>query len=412
MKAKQDFVTAEEACNILGVKAQTLYSYVSRGLIQVRIGKDRRESLYPRGQIETLKARSQARSGHGPTAASAMRFGEPILESAITLIQDQKIYYRGYAINQLIETVAELLWSGSLARTRILWSSNKKKFTVSRPSTVDSASSISRMFLHEIAHVALEDPGNGDESLDLAVARARSLIQHTAKSLSGCERILTSTSVAGILATALGTDAEFAVSSLSHALIVSADHELNASTFAARIAAGTGADLYSCFMAGFGAFAGPKHGVSPIYVYQFMEECFRAKSAKQIIATHLQRRKMIPGFGHPIYLQAGDPRALILLASVRSLRPHLTKPARTRLDQLEQFLVIIAESDVGFPNLDLGLAALVWVLGLPSEWSAGLFAIGRMAGWTAHILEQRQQEFLLRPRARYTGRAPIETPSL
>lgn len=422
MKLQGDLLTAAEACNILGIKAQTLYAYVSRGLIQVQAAKDRRESLYPRDQIEALRVRSHARSGHGPAAASAMRFGDPILESAITLIQNQQIYYRGYALTQLIadelefEGVAELLWSGVLTRSNTTWSKSDSKSeqkaerTTDKkrpPKRVDLTPDLSRMFLYETARLAMEDADQGDESIDLAITRGRTLIKHAARSLSMTKTTASGTTIARILANAVDQDPELTIPMINHALMVSADHELNASTFAARIAASTGADLYSCIMAGLGAFSGPKHGVSPVYVHGFFTECVHTHRIKDVLRSYLRRKKNIPGFGHPLYLSSGDPRAHILLESLRSQRSKLTKSRRNKLDQVEEFLGSAQEADVGFPNLDLGLTALVFVLDLPATWCAGLFAIGRMAGWTAHILEQRQQEFLLRPRARYTGR-PIQ----
>src|SRR6185436_7107615 len=123
---KTVFLSARQATAMLGVKPETLYTYVSRGLLRSIPGDSPRERLYSREDVESLVARSRARAGHGPTAASALRWGDPVLESAITLITPETIFYRGVELERLpryFENVAELLWSGILSDKPERWES-------------------------------------------------------------------------------------------------------------------------------------------------------------------------------------------------------------------------------------------------------------------------------------------------
>ena len=183
---------------------------------------------------------------------------------------------------------------------------------------------------------------------------------------------------------------------LDVALVLVADHGLNASTFAARVAASTGADLYACVVAGLAAFSGPQHGGAGARVEALLDECQR-KGAGGALRDRLGRGEQLPGFGHPLY-PGGDPRCPPLLAlAARRAPDHPVVASALALDD--------AADDLGYlrPNLDLGLVAAAAALGLGPGSSVGLFALGRAAGWMAHALEQRAEGYLLRPRSRYVG---------
>jgi citrate synthase len=187
---------------------------------------------------------------------------------------------------------------------------------------------------------------------------------------------------------------------VDRALVVSADHELNASAFAVRVAASAGADLYACVCAGLAALSGPRHGGSCDRVEALVAEAGREARAAAVVRGRMRRGEAIAGFGHPLY-PGGDPRAEVLLETARDLAPRA--PALATVAAL-----IDAMRDAGRepPTIDVGLVAIAAVLDLPPGSAAGLFAVGRSAGWIAHALEQREAGFLLRPRARYTGPPP------
>jgi citrate synthase len=181
-------------------------------------------------------------------------------------------------------------------------------------------------------------------------------------------------------------------------LVLLADHELNASTFAARVVASTRADVYACVAAALGAMAGPRHGAASDRMEALVAEIGRPEHAAAVANERTRRGEALPGFGHGFY-DDGDPRAVPLLEGARALAP---KARETRivcaLDEVMR--------DAGRPraNVDAAAVAVRAALGLPAGTAAGLFALSRTAGWIAHVLEQYEQGSLIRPRARV--RAP------
>ena len=175
--------------------------------------------------------------------------------------------------------------------------------------------------------------------------------------------------------------------------MLTADHELNASTFAARVAASTGAPLAASALAGLAALSGPLHGGMTVQVNGFIAEVRRASDPRAAAMQRLAQGLDVPGFGHPLYPN-GDPRA---------------KALQTALHYSEEMYAIAqaGEAVTGSPpNLDFALVALCRTLGLPNEAAFTLFTVGRTVGWLAHALEQRSSGGLIRPRARYVGLQP------
>ena len=185
---------------------------------------------------------------------------------------------------------------------------------------------------------------------------------------------------------------------LGRVLVLAADHELNASAFAVRVVASTGASLGACLNAGLSALSGPLHGGTTSLVEILFDEVVAAGDAAGAVETRLRRGDGIPGFDHPLYPD-GDPRAAALL-------PHL--PADRLRDDLA---AVMAETAGRLPNIDFALVALRRALGLPRGAALALFAIGRTAGWIAHALEQRRDDKLIRPRARYVGPSAADGPA-
>ncbi len=186
------------------------------------------------------------------------------------------------------------------------------------------------------------------------------------------------------------------------ALILLADHELAASTFAVRIAAALRADPYGVIGAGLGVLGGALHGAVSVAAEALLEEIAVEKNVSKVIERHVRRDQKLPGIGHPIYPD-GDPRARALLALLSNFGGDAK--CRRNVDAL-----LAAAETRGFPppNVDLGIAAVTHVLGLARGSGELLFAFARMAGWVAHALEEYEQPSHIRPRAVYTGVRPGE----
>jgi citrate synthase len=187
------------------------------------------------------------------------------------------------------------------------------------------------------------------------------------------------------------------------ALILHADHELNASTFAARVAAATLTDLHSAVVAAIGTLKGPLHGGANADVMQLLldiGESATPERAEEIVRAKLARREKIPGFGHRVY-RTEDPRATHLRQLSRDLGQRAGHPAWFELSQRIEALLKGAKHLN--PNVDFYSASTYHVLGIPIDLFTPIFAVSRVAGWTAHVLEQYANNRLIRPRADYIG---------
>lgn len=405
-----DFISGREAAALLGVKRETLYAYASRGLVRSEPGGPGRERRYSREDLERLKARRDARSGHGPVAAGALRWGEPVLESALTAIDPAGPRYRGHpsaelAATHTLEAVAELLWSGTLPAAAPSWQLAGPGLRVaSLTALLPPAAPPLLTLALAVPALAAADPDRFNLAPAPEAARARALMLRMA-ALAGAgldpaqvKPALAEPTLAGALLVSLGAPATpRAVPLMRRALVLCADHELNASAFAVRVAASAGADLYACVSAGLATLSGPRHGGVVDRVEALLEEIGRPEHAARVVHDRARRGEEIPGFGHPLY-PAGDPRGAQLLAAADQHAPR-----SPRLRTIAALLAAMHEAGREPPTLDLGLASIGAALGLPPRSAVAIFAVGRTAGWLAHAFEQRAAGFLLRPRARYVG---------
>jgi citrate synthase len=205
-------------------------------------------------------------------------------------------------------------------------------------------------------------------------------------------------SVAEIIAESAGiARSEEAIDALNSCLILSADHELAPSTFAVRIASSTGADIFSCISTGLGTFGGPLTGLGCDELERMLRAASSPKKYANLLKEQTRRKEPLLGYNHPLY-PSGDPRALLLLDIARSVGGK-DNPARLILDCVDA-----ATEEVGAaPGLAIGLIAIAIAFGLPEKSPGALMAIGRSAGWIAHVFEQRLAGSLIRPKTRYIG---------
>ena len=409
-----DYVTAPEAIALLGIKPQTLYTYVSRGLIRSVNQPQRKQKLYYREDIDKVRAQGEARQGQGMPAATALRWGHPVITTAVTEITPEGPRYRGRLALDLarqgcsFEAAAELLWSGVLHHDPLVWDCEPLPASFGR--AMDGAAlqptPLPLLRINALATSMLgAAEGAGSEiRRGTTIPAARQLIQ----TLTGClgylgqkPRFRMPPQSAPIAATAMhllnpkaGSDK---IAALNAALVLCADHELSSSTFAARVAASTGAELRACILAAIGTHSGASLGGGCDRAEDLLRTTRSRAEMRQRLAALEQSGSRVPGFNLPVYPK-GDPRARHLLTMAQDFAK------RGERAQLIYQFIEEAEGTLHLrPSIEVGLVALCAALNLPERSAGALWALGRTAGWIAHVMEQRLAGHLLRPRARYVA---------
>jgi citrate synthase len=366
---------SEEAARRLGIKLPTLYAYVSRGLLVSHPSDDRRRRLFDIDDVEGLARRS--RGGRRVESRLAS------VTTGITQIREDGPYYRGHRVTDLaasatFEDVADLLWQAGPAPDE--WTPNR----LPRPPKLDSSDLLRWVTVLSGA----KDRLRSDLRPDVVIRSARRLITTmvdalpatptgaTTNHISTAER-LTRRLLMKHVPAATRHQLERIIDVI---LVLLADHELATSTLAMRLAASTRADLYDATLAALGTLAGPLHGGASQLAYTLLVEAER-QGVDRALNECLRWQRVLPGFGHTVY-KNGDPRVTPLLACFEQITPPDKREIFTSLMKLAH------DHDIPAPNVDLGLAAVTWAAGMPTDAGRTLFTVARVAGWTAHYLEE------------------------
>lgn len=361
---------SSDVCRILGISRDTLYAYVSRGLVRTAADPgDARRSLYDRRDIDTLMARQSRGRSRRSVAESTIHWGEPVLKSDITRIADGTFFYRS-------QNAVELSQTGTLEDIAVLLA--RVHCSASDKTVGTAKSSLQRPFDRIVAmmadHVTARRRSDGRP-------RAGRIIRSTALCAAGINGDRGSP-IHHLLANAWSTDTR-APDLIRRALVLCADHELNASAYAARVAASAGASLPASLLAGLATLSGNLHGGITTRCRSWMDDVDGIIASGASVPVNA---KPPPGFGHPLYPE-GDPRTKALLQAC-----GLSDGWRHVIGQIHQ-------ATGQHPTLDFALAHLERQLTLPDGAGLGIFAVGRTVGWIAHIFEQRETGRLIRPRA-------------
>jgi citrate synthase len=432
-----EWIGAAEAAEQLGVKPATLYSYVSRGVLARRRAPGGRGSLFDPGEVEALSRRGRPRR--------EVVHGEFVIESGLTEIAGDRLRFRGMdaarlAVERSFEDVAALLWTGTFAHPQpdepwqataeavaagtaaqsalpagtlplerlqvivpALAAADPLRLHLDPPAVIDAARSIIAGMV-DCLPVAGAPNGAGG-----AIARAGGAVPGAGGAVAGAGGAVPGPPPAdGTVAARLWPrlcprrPSPRLLEALRAALVLLADHELAASTLAARVAASVRADPYAVVATGLGALGGALHGGASLAAETMLAAARRPADAPRVVGELLRRGERIPGFGHFVY-ESGDPRAVLLLAQVRR-----AAPASARLAVADAVLAEMRGRSLPEPNIDFALAVLAGVAGMIPGAGEAVFAVGRTAGWLAHALEEYARRTPLRPRALYTGLPPRE----
>ena len=391
------YLSAREAAAELAISPATLYAYVSRGLIRSEPTTDSRSRRYRAEDVRGLKER-RAPSPE-PRGFRSFDAELPVLDTTISTITEDGPIYRGVncvdlAESDTLEHAATLLWDVTgvdpfAADNCPIVSDEMRAIAEAtrRAAPIDRAIAV-------LALAASADPRAFTRAPDgRAMVGARIVRLLVATMLNAAP---SAEPLHQQIARVWAPDNKQAGDLIRRALVLLADHELNASTFTARCAASTGLNLYDSVIAGLAALKGPKHGGAGVLASQLVRTLVD-RDVEPMVRERVALGERFAGFGHGVY-KRGDPRAQSLLkALARAGAPRkFTREVPER----------IAEATGELVNIDYALAVLVHALRCPAGSELALFAMARSVGWIAHSSEQLQFGKLIRPRARYVGPAP------
>ena len=422
-----EFLTAAQAAQRLGVKPATLYAYVSRGVLRRDRAADGRGSLFDSEEVERLARRGRPRRPAG--------VADITVESAITEITGDRLRYRGLdvirlATSRTFEDVAELLWTGDFPaqppgratasvpprapvppQAPAPWQATPAALAAGRAAqaALPAGTLPLERFQVIVPAMAATDPLRLQLDPAAVVAAGRSIIAGLVDCLPPAASdypISDYPSMDFPIADRLWPRlcdhraSPLLRRALSAALVLLADHELAASTLAARAAASVRADPYAVVATGMGAVGGALHGGASLGAEAMLAAAAGPDDVPRVVGELLRRGEKVPGFGHFVY-RTGDPRAVLLLDLVRRAAPK-----SGQLAVAEAVLAEVRRKSLPEPNIDFAIATLARVAGMIRGAGEAVFAVARTAGWIAHALEAYTGPGPLRPRAVYTGRPP------
>ena len=387
-------LTSTEAAARLGVKRETLYAYVSRGLLHRSVSLDGRTSLFDPEEVDALRS-NRRRPARGEVTT--------VITSAICELDEAGHKYRGQLVSELVagqtlfEDVADLLWQSTAG-----WVPDPvSPALVDAQRGMDASSPLLDRMRVSVAYLSGSDTFRGDLSQPWMALAGRRIIGAMVDGLPDLGRP-NGNRLADRFWVKLTKQRGNAAQrdAMNAALVLLADHGLAASTFAVRVAASVRADPYSLVQTGLGAMGGPLHGAAGGDVHRFFEKAVD-QGAAATVAASLSAGQLIPGFGHAVY-RSVDPREQILFQLLEAAFPGDPKFS------VVQDVRRISRDRINKPaNIDFAVGALTWLAGM-SPSGGELFAVARTAGWLAHAMEEfTEKPMRYRLQARSTGPRPV-----
>ena len=391
------WLTSEAAARKLGVKPETLYAYVSRGQVRSERVPGSRRSRFLRADVEKLAGRQRAGGRAGGL--------ELLIETDLTYLDPSGVLaYRGWNVADAVkdatfEEVASWLWTGTRERAPF----------VAPPRMVDAARRVAAALPDTpvmdrlratIAAVRQCDEFRDDRRPQAVTTAGRSIVATILEALPlvGAAEAEGASVAARLWPRITARPAKPRLLKLLDAtLVMLADHEIAASTLAARVAASTWADPYLVVLAGLATLSGPLHGAASTQARQLLHEVNGGVTPAEAIANRLRNNELIPGFGHRVY-QDNDPRCDVLrdlLGAIRREPPE------------EELVLIMRERGLPFPNIDFAIASFAERYDMIDNAGEVIFSVARTVGWLAHAIEEYRYRLRYRPRAVYTG-TPVE----
>ncbi len=407
-----EWIGAAEAADRLGIKPASLYAYVSRGVLSRRRDTEGRASMFDADEVAELARRGRPRRPPGGY--------ELVIESAVTEISGSSLRYRGLdatdlALRRTFEDVAELLWTGTLpeetgpgaARSRPEWQATPEALaagTAAQAALPPGTLPLERL---QVIVPALAATDQFRLHLDppAVVAAGKALIAGMAGALPAGGSEPGARPQTGSIATRLaarlcpGPVPDGVTGVLSVAMVLLADHELAASTLAARVAASMRADPYAVVATGLGAMGGALHGGAALGAELMLGSAATPADVPRVVGDLLRRGERLPGFGHFVY-RDGDPRANLLLQVIGEFAA-----GSPRLAVASAVTAEVRQRALPEPNIEFALAVLADVAGMIRGAGEAIFATARAAGWLAHALEEYERNIPIRPRGVYIGPA-------
>ena len=401
-------IGTREAARRLGVKPETLYAYVSRGLLGSRRAQGGRGSTFDPAEVAALARRG--RPAAPAEARSADDAGVGRVRTGITLITGDRYYFRGVDATSLagaysFEEVAEWLWTGVLRRG-VRFEAPPQPLAAARRAAAALPPDCGPMDRLRVAAIAAAaaDPLRFDLAQEAVLGSARSLIPTLVDALPPAGQAHRGTAPIALrlwwrLTARPADDASLRVLDTALALLI--DHDLAASTLAARVAASARANPYAVVSAGLGALDSPLHGQASGVAHRMLAEVLERGSAAPVVAAYLRAGQRVPGLGHRLY-RGEDPRAALLFTLLEQV-----PDAAGALSAARDVVATTARHTPLHANVDLALAVLSQACRMTPEAGEIVFSVARTAGWIAHALEEYAERPLrMRPVGAYDGPRP------